>query len=62
MLLYSEIITKDTETIIIEKTPSHMILSAIIDGERVSMKYIGYTKQQAVKLFKEYLGKHTPHH
>jgi hypothetical protein len=42
-LLPHEIVNGEDETIIIERTPSYMILSAIVNGERVAMRYIGYT-------------------
>jgi hypothetical protein len=54
-LLSHEIGNGEDETIIIERTPTYMILSAIVNGERVAMRYIGYTQQEALELFKEYL-------
>lgn len=30
-------------------------ISAIVNDHRVSMVYMGYTKKEAVKLFKEYV-------
>jgi hypothetical protein len=56
MLLHSKIVNDRDYFITTEKLVNGIyILSAFVCNELVSKKYIGYTKRQAVKLFKEYL-------
>jgi hypothetical protein len=48
------------ETIVIERKLGILTLSTVRDGRLVAARYIGYSKRQALRLFKEqYL---TPHH
>lgn len=39
----------------IERTIQGIRISAIVNGHRVSMHYIGYTKRQAVSEFKAHI-------